>query len=145
MINKELLLKGMSYKIENEFEFSMGGEDQKICFLIRPLSDSEASTAQALSLQNIDINALKLKDDTNINNDIKNALTSDTTSQMLKNIADANWFICSKAIIDDSGKSLFSIEEIKTFPAGLPAQIANKIREISGLEIAGEEMSNFRK
>lgn len=134
MITKEQLLKGVTYR--EEFEITDIGK-----ILIRPLSDWEASKIQAMMLQEIDIGG-GIAPGEDLQAKITQALSGANFSKMISNSAEANWQICAWGIVDESGKPMFKADEVKQFPPGLPAKIADRIRLISG--ISEEEVLPFR-
>jgi len=145
MITREMILKGRDYKEEYKCE----EYDGKVFFL-RALTDGEASEVQQVIMRDLPMEMiLKLQEAKSENEKIKAVSETGTVTSIsgfLKSNNESNYLICSYGIVDNAGKQMFSVDDVKQFKIGVPAKIASEIKKISGMnEEAAVESASFRK
>lgn len=146
---KALLLKGKNHFEDSGVIFEIEG--QKINPRIRPLTDMEATEVQSALMSGLDTELVKSLVGRNLSgneasamSELLDGMSKDGLVGMFKNNMKAAYLTCSYGIVNEDGEQ-FTPEEIGMFPPGIPAQIAEKIRKISGLDDEAEGiMSGFR-
>ncbi|HQJ93069.1 MAG TPA: hypothetical protein PLI71_09355 [Clostridia bacterium] len=117
--------------------------------LLRPLTDYENSILSEMSMAGLKIDfdervsPGKRWEDA-IQEKVMSSMDKDTLLNLVRANKQASYKICSWCILDEQGNPVFTEEDIQEFPVGLPEQIAEKVREISGLKVSEGEMNSFR-
>lgn len=117
--------------------------------LLRPLTDFENSLLSEMSMEGLNLDDLdKVSPGKKWEDAIQEKVIASMDKEMLLNLVRANkeasYKICSWCILDEMSNPVFTEEDIRDFPPGLPEKIAEKVREISGLKTTEGEMNSFR-
>lgn len=138
MTIKERLLAGKN--LRKVVTVKIGAEEVGVT--IRPLADYEQTILQGMVLSGLDmqIDMEKLNVEGDMGQQFMRSLGDKVSTSQIAKIfresAEGNMQICAWCIVDEYGKSVFSLDEVKCFVGGTSTQIANAVRELSGV---GEE------
>ncbi len=143
-----LVMAGMA--IRETFSLQIPGQEEHVNFLLRPLYDYEKSILQSRMLagMNLNVDITKLNVDANIQKQFMQSfgekLDGDTLSKLTMNNAEATFQIVAWCVVDEKGKSIFTLDEIKTWSGDIVPKLADRIREISGQgEDSQRELDSF--
>lgn len=147
-LNKKDLLKTATEVEEVEIE-ALEGETVKI----RRLRDGEYNEIQEKTLEGLNIkNNLSREDFENLKDaegkqekaEILNSLGMDIDIKKLTKMdKEADYLACKYGLSVNEEK--WEIEEVKQLPTGVPGEIADKIFEITNVDVEEEELEPFRE
>jgi len=125
---------------------------EEVEFLLRPLADYEKSILQsrALAGMNLNIDVTKLDTDKDMQKQFMKSfgekMDGDQLGRITMNSAEASFQIVAWCVIDEKGRSVFTLDEVKQWSGDIVPAVAEKIRQISGQgEEDQRELESFRE
>lgn len=144
-----LVMAGMSIREKILVTLPSGSEVE---FTFRPLADYEKSILQsrALAGMNLNVDIMKLDVDTDLQKQFMKGfgekMDGDQLGKITMNTAEAAFQIVAWCVVDEKGKSIFTLDEVKTWSGDVVPKIAERIRQISGQgEDDQRELEAFHK
>jgi hypothetical protein len=139
---KERLIRGMSYRKVVPVTLPDG---EQVEVTIRPLSDCENTTMQGLLFASLgaEFDLGKLEMGADMGKQLMKSLSGEQMAAFSKGTANINAQVCAWCIVDEDGKSIFTLAEVaQGFSGGITEQITAAIRQWSGT--TEDEVTPFR-